>query len=102
MLKQNKILAGLISLILVLTGGYFYYAHQTDRESVIFFDVGQGDASLIMLSDDYQILIDGGPDQQILEKLGQYMPFYDNTIELVILTHPHSDHVSGLVEVLQK
>jgi competence protein ComEC len=30
------------------------------------------------------------------------MPFWDRTIELVILTHPHSDHITGLVEVLQR
>ena len=48
------------------------------------------------------ILIDGGPDSTVLEKLGEYMPFWDKEIDLVILTHPDSDHVTGLIDVLQK
>ena len=30
------------------------------------------------------------------------MPFWDRTIDLVVLTHPHADHLTGLVEVLQR
>jgi len=49
-----------------------------------------------------QILIDGGPGSTVLEKLGKEMPFWDRTIDLVILTHPDFDHVSGLIEVLRR
>ncbi len=68
---------------------------------VVFFDVGQGDSIFIETPDNRQILIDGGPDKGILENLGQVMPFHDRTIDLVILTHPDADHVTGLVEVLE-
>ena len=67
---------------------------------VTFFDVGQGDSIFIETPNDKQILIDGGPDNSILEKLNQTMPFYDRTIDLIILTHPDADHITGLVEVL--
>ena len=30
------------------------------------------------------------------------MPFYDRTIDAVILTHPHLDHYAGLNEVMKK
>jgi competence protein ComEC len=69
---------------------------------VDFFDVGQGDAIFIETPSRQQILIDGGPDSKILEKLGKEMPFYDRTIDLVILTHPERDHLMGLLEVLKK
>lgn len=69
---------------------------------IYFLDVGQGDAALIRTPAGDDILIDGGPDKTILEKLGEYLPFYDQKIELMILTHPHSDHVTGLVEALKK
>jgi competence protein ComEC len=50
-----------------------------------------------------QVLIDGGPSPQALTReLGERMPFWDRTIELVVLTHPHEDHLSGLVEVLER
>ena len=69
---------------------------------VIFFDVGQGDAGFIETPQRHQILIDGGPGSVILEKLGKSMPFYDRTIDLIILTHPEFDHLSGFNEVLKK
>jgi len=67
---------------------------------VTFFDVGQGDAIFIETPNHRQILIDGGPDKTVLEKLGQAMLFYDRTIDLIILTHSDADHVAGLIEVL--
>lgn len=69
---------------------------------VTFFDVGQGDAAFIETPEGRQILIDGGPSSVILEKLGHEMPFWDRTIDLVILTHPEKDHLSGLLEVLKR
>jgi competence protein ComEC len=69
---------------------------------VIFFDVGQGDASLIKTSQGHLILIDGGPDSVVLEKLAKEIPFWDKTIDLIVLTHPHYDHISGLNHVLAK
>lgn len=69
---------------------------------VTFFDVGQGDAIFIETPKRHQILIDGGPSSVILEKLGKKMPFWDKSIDLVILTHPERDHLAGLIEVLKK
>ncbi len=69
---------------------------------VSFLDVGQGDAILIQKGNQ-QVLVDGGPSPQaICLGLGKKMPFWDRTIELVILTHPSADHATGLVEVLNR
>lgn len=68
---------------------------------VDFLDVGQGDAAFVETPEGHQILIDGGPGSAILEKLGSKMPFGDRTIDLVVLSHPESDHMSGLIEVLK-
>ena len=73
-----------------------------DELRVSFLDVGQGDAILIQKGNQ-QVLVDGGPTPQAITlELGDRMPFWDRTIELVVLTHPHSDHLTGLVEVLQR
>lgn len=69
---------------------------------VNFFDVGQGDAVLIETPMRQQILIDGGPTPAILEKLGEEMPFWDRTIDLIILSHPEKDHIVGFLEVLKR
>jgi len=69
---------------------------------LITLDVGQGDAILIQTSDQQDILIDGGPDNVALEKLNKYLPAGDRDIELMVLTHPHADHVNGLVPITER
>jgi competence protein ComEC len=73
-----------------------------DFLEVRFLAIGQGDAIFIQTPKFHQILIDGGPDKLILEKLSKLMPFWDRTIDLVILTHPQKDHLAGLIEVLKR
>lgn len=79
----------------------FAKAEQKNLE-VHFFDIGQGKAIFIEEPGGNQILIDGGPDNSVLEKLSGAMPFYDRNIDLLILTHPDADHLNGLVEVLKR
>jgi len=69
---------------------------------VVFFDVGQGDAIFIETPQRHQILIDGGPSSKVIEKLAKAIPFWDRTIDLVILSHPEKDHLTGLLEVLKR
>jgi len=74
-----------------------------DNLHVSFLDVGEGDAIFIQTPAHQDILVDGGPSPQAIGlELGKKMPFWDRTIDLVILTHPHADHLTGLVEVLQR
>lgn len=73
-----------------------------DELHISFLDIGQGDAILVQRGSQ-QVLIDGGGSPQVLTReLGERMPFWDRTIELVVLTHPHEDHLGGLVEVLER
>lgn len=67
-----------------------------------FFDIGQGDATFIETPNGKQILIDGGPDRTVLQKLPQAMWPWDRTIDAVIVTHPDADHITGLVGVLNR
>ncbi|MEA3293217.1 MAG: MBL fold metallo-hydrolase [Patescibacteria group bacterium] len=67
---------------------------------VVFFDIGQGDSIFIETPEKYQILIDGGPNTNVLEKLAKNMLPCDRTIDLVVLTHPDHDHIYGLIDVL--
>lgn len=69
---------------------------------VYFLNVGQGDSEYIKNPDGTDILIDGGPDNSVLAELGKVMNFGDREINLVVLTHPHADHMDGLNEVLKR
>lgn len=73
------------------------------RLHVLFFDVGQGDAIFIQTPYGHQMLIDGGPSPTLLlEGLGRAMPFWDRSLDLVVLTHPDEDHLAGLIPVLER
>jgi len=73
------------------------------RLHVVFFDVGQGDAIFIQTPHGHQILIDGGPSPTLLlDRLGRAMPFWDRSLDLVVLTHPDEDHLAGLIPVLER
>ncbi len=67
-----------------------------------FLDVGQGDAIFVKTPIGGQILIDGGPDDNIIRELGGVMPFYDKSIDMIVLTHPDADHLNGLIKVLER
>ena len=78
-------------------------APETGKLSVSILDVGQGDAILISSPSGQKILVDGGPSpEQVCLELGEMLPFWERTIDLVVLTHAHDDHVTGLVEVLRR
>lgn len=72
------------------------------RLHVFMLNIGQGDAILIQAATGERVLVDGGPDDLVAQELSAVMPFYEKTIDVVILTHPHADHVDGLVEVLRR
>lgn len=67
-----------------------------------FCDVGQGDAIYLDLPDGSDVLIDGGPNERVLQCLGNNMPFWDRRLELVVLTHPQADHLEGLIDVAER
>lgn len=69
---------------------------------IVFCNVGQGDAAYIRTPNNQDMLIDGGPDNKVLSCLGKYMPFYDRTIDVVLLTHPQKDHLQGLISVVER
>jgi len=77
-------------------------SNQKSRLEVIFLDVGQGDAILIKNISGNNILIDGGPDNLVLRRLGEMLPFWSRKIDYLILSHYHDDHLVGLVEVLKR
>ncbi|MBN1978355.1 MAG: DNA internalization-related competence protein ComEC/Rec2 [Anaerolineae bacterium] len=99
---QAKFTLGASAVLLILA--FFFWRGLPDGKlHVTFLDVGQGDAIFIQTPSGKQILIDGGPSEtQVLAQLGRQMPFWDRTLDVVVLTHPDSDHVNGLVPVLER
>ncbi len=102
--KKRRINYLILSILLIGTIWIWSSIFKQSPDNILevhFFNIGQGDSIFIETPQGKQILIDGGPDKKVLEKLGKTMPFYDRTIDLVVLTHPDADHITGLVEVLK-
>ena len=93
------------SILFILLSSILIYQNITFADKklhVVFCDVGQGDAIFIRTPNGSDILIDGGPDESVLSCLAKHMPFWDRTIEIMILTHPHADHLTGLISVIKR
>lgn len=96
------------SFFAALIAGGFYLAisFETDFSAatrVYFLDVGQGDSVLIRAPfTGHNILVDGGPNEKVLGELAAVLPATEKKIDLMVLTHPHADHLRGLIKVLEQ
>lgn len=103
--KFFKVSFFVLAIALAIFSSYHLLGSPSSAESekleLTFFDVGQGDASLVRTTTGQNILIDGGPNRTILSSLSKSLPWWDRGIDLMVLSHPHDDHVSGLTEVLE-
>lgn len=91
----------LIFFILVAFALAIYTQLPDQNLHIVVCDVGQGDGMLIQKGST-QIVIDAGPDNSILTCLGRYMPFWDRTIEVALMTHADSDHFYGFIEMIER
>ncbi|MCL5433350.1 MAG: MBL fold metallo-hydrolase, partial [Patescibacteria group bacterium] len=101
--KLHKFLI-LIFVSAAALGAIFFYQDAKINDGnlrVVFCDVGQGDSIFIRTPKGQDILVDGGPSDSVLRCLSNNMPFYDRDLELVLLTHPHADHLAGLISVAE-
>ncbi len=99
---KRTIAVGFISSI-ILVGIFLYQSASLNngKLNIVFCNVGQGDAIFIRSPSGKDILVDAGPNNKVLDCLSRHMPFWDKTIEIAILTHPHSDHLNGFLDVLK-
>jgi competence protein ComEC len=93
------ILIGLVLIIGLIWAAIF--SLPDNQLHLVFCDVGQGDAILIIYGST-QILVDGGPNQSVLNCLSNHLPFWDREIEMVVATHPEADHITGLIDVIER
>ncbi|MDP4007646.1 MAG: MBL fold metallo-hydrolase [Candidatus Peregrinibacteria bacterium] len=95
----NKLIIGLLIAVALL---HLTFVKIPTQAEVNFLDIGQGDSVLIVTPELHTILIDGGPGETVLEQIGEVLPFFAHDIDLMVLTHPHRDHLEGLLEVIQR
>jgi len=105
-LRKHGILITVLFLFLINFGIWQAVLDKSDDRGILkvyFLDIGQGDATLIEAPNGNQVLIDGGrTDNKVLSALGEVLPPYDHSLDVIIATHPDADHVGGFPEVLSR
>ncbi len=100
--EYGKVSVFIFLLLIIFAIGYFCFGVSSPKKlQVTFFDIGQGDAIFIETPSGRQMLIDGGANALVLEKLAKEMSYLDRTIDVVVATHGDADHVTGLIPVLR-
>jgi competence protein ComEC len=92
-----------LGALTVLLGALTIASRPDGRLHLTTLDIGQGDAILVEAPSGATMLVDGGPDPELtLRRLGANLPFWSRHIDVLVLSHPHQDHVAGLVDVLDR
>ena len=97
--KNSKVIF-LVGTLLYLFSLYIY-SYIYNSNEVVFLDVGEGDAELIKNNYGY-IIIDGGPNKKVLFEMSKFMFPWERNIDLMIASHPHADHITGLMFILDR
>lgn len=92
-----------LTVAIALNAGLWYavYREQPAKLVIAFLNIGQGDAIYIESPTHNQLLVDGGPPHTVMSELGAVMPFYDRSIDMIMVTNPDQDHIGGFIDVLK-
>ncbi len=97
------VILGTLCLVnLIVWAGFFQHGQRGCLEFTVI-DVGQGDALFIRTPDGVTLLMDGGDKGKGISRVTPFLRSVGVTkLDLVIASHGHSDHISGLAEVLEE
>lgn len=98
---MSKIISEVVAVVVVMLHVFWSALVAPGFTRVAFLDVGQGDSVLIQ-SDGLNILVDGSAGDQVLHQLGKYLKPGDMHIDLLIISHPHQDHINGAIDLLER
>jgi len=103
-MKDDRHLLGILFLVFIFDVWLyvsivsFYFSPDL---KTYFLSVGQGDATLLVAPGGKRFLIDGGPGKRTAGELGNILPPWARRIDVILVTHPQSDHFAGFIDVLK-
>lgn len=100
--KMKRVLLFFLLLIVIIYLSKIYLGSNEEKNlEVNFLDAGQADAILITTPQQHKIIIDFG-SEKALPELDKKIPWWNKKIDLIIITHPHDDHILGMIALLNK
>lgn len=90
----------LLILVLLFLLSFTASLFTQDIVSIYFLDVGQGDSSIIITPDDKVVMIDSGSGESLILNYLQNLGI--SHIDLLIASHAHADHISGMDKIIAK
>ncbi len=101
--QYGKVLVVSFCLCIIIISVSVLVGYSTESKlRVSFLDIGQGDSIFIQTPSGKKMIIDGGPSNVVLTRLSDELSYFDRDIDVMESTHPDSDHVTGLIPVLEK
>lgn len=105
--KHQKFVLSVFLFLVLLAGIFSGYSHMekyifSDSVKIVFLQIERGDATYIRTPHQKEILIDGGQNISTLIALEDHRPFWDKHIDLLVITHPDSDHYYGFIPLLER
>jgi competence protein ComEC len=101
-INKREIILLIVCLFTFILAYLTYELSPKEYLRVSYLNVGQGDATLVQTPRGGKILIDGGRDRTVLSELGKQLPVLGKRIDVVVATHDDSDHITGLIDVLER
>lgn len=83
-------------------GRRYFGAPPDGKLHVYFFDVGMGDAALIVSPDGKTVLVDSGPASAANHLVNRLPELLRKPLDLIVLTHAHDDHYGALGPVIRR
>src|SRR4051812_3845917 len=90
-----------IVLIIVL-GSVILHEDRHGKLTFAVLDIGQGDALYIESPTGTQVIVDGGPNNNLMKEVSKFVPWYDRHIDMLVVTNPDKDHYEGFIELINK
>ncbi len=99
---RRKILILIACFCMICNTSYYFIIIQNQPDvTIVFADVGQGDATLIIYKDKTSILIDSGSRRNSVKILNEIMNYYKiDYPSIYIATHMHEDHCGAMPEII--
>ncbi len=101
---QQYIKIYILCLLVALNICVWYAVHFEDHHgllTVAFLDIGQGDSIFIQAPNGNEVVVDGGPTNATIEQIGKLMPFYDRSLDMLVVTNPDKDHYFSFIDILK-